>query len=1475
MRFLTGFLAVMSITALTAIAGPEKYLSADFEVLNLKGKGPAQEIVFKDGGLSVNSTFCGPGIKQVSGPDGMALQLIEENQIVFPPSSIISQWAGEMSCKLRFDFDPTARTKENKMELRNQAFWYFRDSKSGISGELYSCLHNICFRITNRHNKMTFYVGAPAPFKGNQWYDIKVRWGNEIVLYVDGIKLCAKKNEGFFGPQLVESFSLFVGAGRGRGIKNKFSIDSLKYSIPEDVIAGTAPKVTLPLVNDRPVLDGKLDDAFWQNATELTGFVMNRQPKLINKQPQLYVAYNDDGIYIGLKAIVPGGTEPKASLKKRDSGVYSEDGFEIRFISEPQKIYAFLFNAIGTQFDSITKFGSEADVTYDPDWQVKTVTANGYWTAEALIPWKALGHNGKPKTGDTWRGNFCIDSVNGFYYAGTWAFTNVDFNDPTYFGEVMFSGGPRALRFEKIIDFIPGNPELLFKLCGPFPPVMNLKGFCYDDNGMQVANLDYPLRDTTTGTFKPGFLNPGTSCIKIEASDVKTEYFRQMFFFKPDLSITLSADNYPYNGYAKFELRASKYAANAEKAEITLLTSEDKSFSKQTVELKKGVSSGTLETEKLVPGKYIIFGTILDSTGKTLDSAKTELTIYPKPDWWKNSYGIDHTVPPPWTPLTRTKTGLSVWGREFIFDGKVFPEQILNQQKAQFAGIPSLKVNGQEILNIKAETIKPFADEVITLGSRSVSGLDVKVTGKLEFDGCFRYDFTINPGKQSGEVKSLTFEMNIDRKLASHILTSNGTNGSVSPLTETTLLPFTPKIWLGNYDQGLCLFFESDQYWTPNGRKNAVRVIPQGNTVKLCIDYVVDPLKINAPAVFTLGLMPTPVKPLESHDPFRFTKWNAEKNVSRHETMPYPELQNLSSAGGCLEFFLKRDESAGKTYSELFFMKGQKGNLVARISQKNQIYLDWNRSERLITASTPVDLFKQFYHVAFSWSDGKINLYIDGRLIDSVEEPKGFQDVIKDIALGKGELAMGGLVPSPSQSDIIVDELRISKTPRYTAGFTPPSAPFKTDADTLRLDHLDDKFRPDGSDAYTSSGGVPSLGCKFVPGKFGSALAMVSEKMIPGLEVQKAIGNKIFLAWNWHTSDSIEMSWPPILMDKVSKQTYAAIETARQQGWISMPYLGFPAIGGPSEVEKQFGAEWANLPLNKLPYPPPQGHYMLYVSMAAPGNADYLAAGTKWALEKVGFDGIYTDGCGHVYPTANDAYGCGWTDVAGKRHPTWPFFATRECMKRMYKIVKKHNAEGLVVNHVSYSIEIPVMSFSDIHYTGEHEDYENLDNSKIRFRREPWGIECKLLGASSHEWSPLHTAIGLLHGTSIWGYGVTGRDDMCRKFMNIRVAFNKFGFNTAQWIPYFEGENIFYKDLGEKTKVSTYLHKGKDALLIVANLDKEMKTIQVDLMLKAMGLEGENLEAVNALTDVAVPITKSGVMSVTVRPKSFVLVHLK
>ena len=95
-----------------------------------------------------------------------------------------------------------------------------------------------------------------------------------------------------------------------------------------------------------------------------------------------------------------------------------------------------------------------------------------------------------------------------------------------------------------------------------------------------------------------------------------------------------------------------------------------------------------------------------------------------------------------------------------------------------------------------------------------------------------------------------------------------------------------------------------------------------------------------------------------------------------------------------------------------------------------------------------------WYHVAVSRSGTTVKLFLDGTEIDSdtYTFTAGQQSTIKIGSFGDGSLSWNGHI----------DEVRISKTARYTAGFTPSASAFVNDANTLLLIHAN------GTDASTT-----------------------------------------------------------------------------------------------------------------------------------------------------------------------------------------------------------------------------------------------------------------------------------------------------------------------------------------------------------------------------------------------------------------------
>ncbi|MDP6116321.1 MAG: hypothetical protein QGG53_31040, partial [Planctomycetota bacterium] len=120
-------------------------------------------------------------------------------------------------------------------------------------------------------------------------------------------------------------------------------------------------------------------------------------------------------------------------------------------------------------------------------------------------------------------------------------------------------------------------------------------------------------------------------------------------------------------------------------------------------------------------------------------------------------------------------------------------------------------------------------------------------------------------------------------------------------------------------------------------------------------------------------------------------------------------------------------------------------------------------------------------------------------------------------------LALGAGDAWRHRTAFVFDEVRVSSRPRNATELA-ASKPVK-DKDVLLLDHLAGSFTPDGEHGRTApevstrpdAGGVPTLGCTFVPAKFGRGVRAVVQP--PGSWLQFAhdhLGLTHALDWRWH-----------------------------------------------------------------------------------------------------------------------------------------------------------------------------------------------------------------------------------------------------------------------------------------------------------------------------------------------------------------------
>jgi len=143
---------------------------------------------------------------------------------------------------------------------------------------------------------------------------------------------------------------------------------------------------------DRPVLDGRLDDAAWRRVDWSGDFVQhtpdNGAPPAA--QSKFKLLYDDEALYFGFR-LHDDPTLARSMLARRDG--FPGDWVEVNIDSYHDKRTAFSFTlslsgARGDEF--VSNDGNQWDGSWDPVWEGATHTDEEGWSAEMRIPLSQL-----------------------------------------------------------------------------------------------------------------------------------------------------------------------------------------------------------------------------------------------------------------------------------------------------------------------------------------------------------------------------------------------------------------------------------------------------------------------------------------------------------------------------------------------------------------------------------------------------------------------------------------------------------------------------------------------------------------------------------------------------------------------------------------------------------------------------------------------------------------------------------------------------------------------------------------------------------------------------------------------------------------------------------------------------------------------------------------------------------------------------
>ena len=139
-------------------------------------------------------------------------------------------------------------------------------------------------------------------------------------------------------------------------------------------------------------LDGKLDEAVWQNVPYIDGMRVVIPDTLAETAYETHtrIFYTERGIYVGVMNYQPADTIV-ARMTSRDTRL-ERDGFVFMLDASGDGLYGYMMriNLGGSMTDATILPERQLNLQWDGSWDAETSVVEGGWVAEMFIPWSMM-----------------------------------------------------------------------------------------------------------------------------------------------------------------------------------------------------------------------------------------------------------------------------------------------------------------------------------------------------------------------------------------------------------------------------------------------------------------------------------------------------------------------------------------------------------------------------------------------------------------------------------------------------------------------------------------------------------------------------------------------------------------------------------------------------------------------------------------------------------------------------------------------------------------------------------------------------------------------------------------------------------------------------------------------------------------------------------------------------------------------------
>ena len=585
--------------------------------------------------------------------------------------------------------------------------------------------------------------------------------------------------------------------------------------------------------------------------------------------------------------------------------------------------YQICFDPYGTQWALVHRYGAGFNV--QEKLNRASSIHDDVWDIEFAFPWRLLNLKPEDITDGrhilvrpcrAWKGPFLYTSWGGF---------GAFYKNDNLIRVILDSKAP-VIRIPALGDLFAGKAEVKVEVVNPgAAPVAvkaNLEIGTYEKPAPRAsfpgATIASAAKDinvaagksevaTLSATFKPfETLAPRDNQVRstvhsfkldvTRASDGAVIFSRFLGLAQPrpnlweDLpvrEIKLSGGYYPYYGKIKVgcDLGDDPRAKSVTRVAVSVVASNapGKAIANGAISsFRYNQGEAVMDLGALPAGDYVINGDVYAGDQKlALEkplARKFKREVMP----WENTHcGITDKVYPPFTPIAVKGNTLSTVLRDHTLDGLGLWSQVVAKGEPILAAPMRLEAKaGGKTLEWKTAAAPRFTKkaghETTLEGEASCAALTAKTKCLWEYDGMMKVDLDLAPAG-NGQVDELELVIPVKAAVATlmHSTTATRANPSMeipagkgvvwdsrSMVQTIGKGTFTPYIWIGGAERGVCWFADNDQGWIADDKEPAIEVERAGDTVNLRVRFINKPGVVKAPRRIVFGLMATPVKPI-------------------------------------------------------------------------------------------------------------------------------------------------------------------------------------------------------------------------------------------------------------------------------------------------------------------------------------------------------------------------------------------------------------------------------------------------------------------------------------------------------------------------------------------------------------------------------------------------------------------------------------